>query len=58
VELVGACDGRRTVGELLAVLGAAHGFDPADGLRAVQHLVTRGVLEAAEGADRRNSAVD
>ena len=44
VELIGACDGERTVGELLAVLGAAHGFAPADGLAAVTHLVERGVL--------------
>lgn len=51
VALIGACDGRRSIGELLAVLGAAHGFDPAAGLTAVSQLIQRGVLipAAADG---------
>lgn len=56
VELIGACNGERTVGELLAVLGAAHGFDPAAGLGAVAHLVERGVLVSTRWAAPLESA--
>jgi len=50
VALLQGCHaaGGRPVGALLAVLGAVHGFAPADGLTAVRHLVERGVLEPAE----------
>jgi methylase of polypeptide subunit release factors len=44
VALVGACDGTRTVRDLLAVAGAAYDIDHDAALRAVRHLVERGYL--------------
>lgn len=45
VALVGACDGTRTVRELLAVLGAAYEIDGDAAVRAVGHLVEKGFLD-------------
>jgi len=49
VQLVSGCDGSRTAGELLAVLGATHGFPAAAGIPAVRHLVGRGILLPGAG---------
>ncbi len=45
VALVGACDGTRTVRELLAVLGAAYEIDAEAAVSAVRHLVEKGFLD-------------
>lgn len=45
VALVGACDGTRTVRELLAVLGAAYEIDADAAVSAVRHLVEKGFLD-------------
>ncbi|HVF06021.1 MAG TPA: methyltransferase [Frankiaceae bacterium] len=51
VALVGACDGTRPLGEVLAVLAAAYDADdlPAAALPAVRHLVERGFLSPPDG---------
>jgi methylase of polypeptide subunit release factors len=48
IEIVGACDGTRPLGEILAVVAAAHDYSvdelTAGALPAVRHLVERGFL--------------
>jgi methylase of polypeptide subunit release factors len=52
VALVGACDGTRPLGEVLAVLAAAYEIDLDAAVAAVRHLVERGFLSPPDGSGR------